>query len=254
MKKIVYYLLVAVTLIACSHLQQSKQPLDSPTTFVIVHGAWGGGWAFKTVDSLLRAAGSNVYRPTLTGLGEKVHLASPDIGLYTHIEDIKNMILYEKLHNVVLVGYSYGGMVVTGVADAFPHRIKKLIYIDAFVPSDGESVASIQGGSMDWMRQIAVDGFIPPIWVKPDALPPKDVPQTMKTLTDTISLKNADRMKIPTTYILTVAKGTAPENDDFFYQSERARQLGWPVITMEADHNPQRSAPETLVKLLLENK
>src|SRR3954465_9291699 len=95
-----------------SQLSAYSQTASKPV-YVIVHGAWGGGWAFKKVDSLLTAKGCIVYRPTLTGQGERAHLASPEVGLKTHIQDVVNTILYEKLENVILVGHSYGGMVVT---------------------------------------------------------------------------------------------------------------------------------------------
>ena len=97
-------------------------------TYVIVHGAWGGGWDWKHVDQLLTADGHKVYRPTLTGQGERSHLASTNIDLDTHIQDIVNVIVWEDLHNVVLIGHSYGGMVITGVADRAPDRIRRLVY------------------------------------------------------------------------------------------------------------------------------
>ena len=132
-------LILALTSAYCtSFSQSSNKPI-----YVIVHGAWGGGWGFKKVDSLLTSKGFIVYRPTLTGQGERVHLATPDVGLSTHIKDVVNTILYEDLHNVILVGHSYGGMVITGVADSLPGRITKLIYIDAFIPENGESVLKI---------------------------------------------------------------------------------------------------------------
>lgn len=220
--------------------------------YVIVHGAWGGSWAFKKVDSLLTAEGCIVYRPSLTGQGERVHLASTEIGLNTHINDVVNMILYEDLYDIILVGHSYGGMVVTGVADRLPGRISKLIYLDAFVPSDGESVMTIQGQKAAGLEAMAVNGFLVPRWVPADKAPPKDVPHPLKTLTDTLRLSNAGRLKIPTIYILTVAKGTDPALDDFAPQSERAKKLGWPSVLLEADHNPQWSAPEALVAMLLD--
>jgi pimeloyl-ACP methyl ester carboxylesterase len=107
---------------------QNLKPAGKPTT-VIVHGAWGGSWAFRRVDSLLRERGHNVYRPSLTGLGERVHLATPDVGLSTHINDVVNMILFEDLRDITLIGHSYGGMVITGVADRVPDRIRRLIYL-----------------------------------------------------------------------------------------------------------------------------
>jgi len=95
-------------------------------TFVLVHGGWAGGWVWKYVAPLLRAAGHEVYTPTLTGLGERVHLAHPDIDLALHIQDVVNVVLYEDLHDVVLVGWSLGGMMITGVAEKIPERLELL--------------------------------------------------------------------------------------------------------------------------------
>lgn len=140
--------LVLILLLACGlNIAASAQP-PKPTpvpkpTIVIVHGAWGGSWAWRKVDTLLREKGFNVYRPQLTGLGERVHLSRPDIGLSTHIDDVVNTILFEDLHDIILVGHSYGGMVITGVADRVPDRIRRLVYLDAFVPNDGESAMTL---------------------------------------------------------------------------------------------------------------
>ena len=232
----------------------SFQPVFSQATakpvYVIVHGGWGGGWAFKNVDSLLTVTGNIVYRPTLTGQGERVHLATLDVGLDTHIKDIVNTILYEDLHNIILIGHSYGGMVVTGVADSIPDRIDKLIYLDAFVPEDNESLNSITGGNNGRFK--VVNGYTIPPWVSDGQKPPKDVPHPYKTTTDSIILKNPLRMKIQTTYILTVDKGKEPKDDRFAPHAERAKKKEWPVLQLEANHNPQWSAPKELVKMLQE--
>ena len=114
-------------------------------TFVLVHGGWAGGWQWREVASLLCAAGHDVFTPTLTGLGERVHLASPDVGLDTHIQDILMVLEYKELRDVSLVGYSYSGMVITGVAELAPERISQLIYLDAFVPQDGQSMLEMLG-------------------------------------------------------------------------------------------------------------
>jgi pimeloyl-ACP methyl ester carboxylesterase len=238
-------LFVFTTIISKSVAAQAKP------VYVIVHGAWGGSWAFKKTDSLLRAKGAVVYRPSLTGQGERVHLASLDVGLTTHINDVVNLLLYEDLHNVILVGHSYGGMVITGVADRVPERINKMIYLDAFVPDHGESVLSIQGPRAEGLMKMANNGYLIPAWVKAGQLPPKDVPHPVKTFTDTITLMNQQRLQLSTTYILTVSKGTAAAADDFASQAERAKRKGWPVLQMEADHNPQWSATEALVDFLL---
>ena len=241
------YKRVLVFIIIAIFFQPSYSQTTSKPVYVIVHGAWGGGWAFKNVDSLLSETGSTVYRPTLTGQGERSHLATLDVGLDTHIKDVVNTILYEDLHNITLIGHSYGGMVVTGVADSIPERIKKLIYIDAFVPDDTESLHSINGALGDFE---VVNGYVIPPWVPDGKLPPKDVPHPLKTLTDRISLKNPKRLKILTTYILTVDKGQDPKLDGFASQAERAKKKGWPVLQLEADHNPQWSAPKELVEML----
>jgi pimeloyl-ACP methyl ester carboxylesterase len=109
-------------------------------TFVLVHGMWAGGWYWQKVRPLLRAAGHEVFSPTLTGLGERVHLARPEVDLDTHIDDVVNVMRYEDLRDVVLVGHSYAGMVIGGVADRAPERLARLVYLDAFVPEDGDCV------------------------------------------------------------------------------------------------------------------
>jgi pimeloyl-ACP methyl ester carboxylesterase len=224
-------------------------PVTKPT-IVIVHGAWGGSWAFRQVEALLREKGFNVYRPQLTGLGERVHLSRPDIGLTTHIDDVVNTILYEDLHDIILVGHSYGGMVITGVADRLPDRIRRLVYVDAFVPNDGESAMSLARAHGDWLQQMIKGDYIVPIWVKPDQPPPHDVPQSLKTFTEPISLKNKAALKLPATYILTVEAGKEAKDDDFWPHAQRAKERGWPVLQLTADHNAQWSAPAALVEML----
>jgi pimeloyl-ACP methyl ester carboxylesterase len=110
------------------------------TTFVLVHGAWHGSWCWKRVRSLLQHQGHEVFTPTLTGIGERAHLLAPSIDLRTHTLDVLNLIQWEELDDIVLCGHSYGGMVVTGVADKIPRRIRTLLYLDAFVPENGESL------------------------------------------------------------------------------------------------------------------
>ena len=247
---------VIVLLVLCgfavrgSNAQTPKTDTPAKTTIVIVHGAWGGAWAFKKVEAMLRQKGFDVYRPQLTGQGDRVHLARPDIGLNTHIEDVVNTILYEDLRDIILVGHSYGGMVISGVADRVPDRIKRLVYLDAMVPNDGESVQNIFGRGNDFIARMTKGDYIVPSWVKPDQPPPHDVPQSLKTFTDPIVLKNEAARKIPATYILTVEKDKEAKNDDFFSQSQRAKERGWTMLQLTSDHNPQWSAPEALVEML----
>ena len=119
-------------------------------TYVLVHGGGHGGWCYGRLSPLLRAAGHEVYAPTLTGLGERKHLLSPGIDLDTHITDVVNTLVYEDLKDVILVGHSYGGMVITGVADRAPGRVGWLVYLDAAHPKDGESLADVSPGMMEW--------------------------------------------------------------------------------------------------------
>ena len=109
-------------------------------TFLICHGAWSAGWAWKKVRPLLQAAGHEVFTPTYTGLGERAHHASPAVDLEIHIKDVLAVIEFEDLRDCILVGHSYGGMVATGVADQVPARVRHLIYLDAFVPGNGQSL------------------------------------------------------------------------------------------------------------------
>jgi pimeloyl-ACP methyl ester carboxylesterase len=224
-------------------------------TYVIVHGAWGGGWDWKQVDSVLDASGNNVYRPTLTGLGERAHLFTPSIDLTTHVTDIVNVILFENLRDVVLVGHSYGGMVISGVADRIPDRIRHLVYVDALVPNDGESAVTAARGmpigrGISAMADSAKNGAIVPVWVKPGTNPPSDVPHPVKTLTQELRLQNAAARRIPGTYILTVDSGKAEASDDFAGFGQRAKLRGWTYHVLQADHTPERSAVSELTTLL----
>ena len=112
------------------------------TNFVLVHGAWIGGWYWRPIAQALRKAGHEAYAPTLTGLGERIHLMNPGINLDTHIADVVNVIKFEQLSDVVLVGHSYGGMVITGVADQLPDKIRSMVYLDAFVPQNGNALVN----------------------------------------------------------------------------------------------------------------
>ena len=119
-------------------------------TFVLVHGAWGGAHGFRHVRRLLRAGGHEVTTPSLTGVGERVHLGSPLVNLSTHIRDVVNHILYEDLDEITLVGFSYGGFVITGALEHIAERVKHLVCLDAFVPQNGDTplrLVSVSGRS-----------------------------------------------------------------------------------------------------------
>ncbi len=126
--------------IAYSHSMEKIQH-----TYVLVHGMTGGGWDWKLIDNLLSKDGHEVYRPTLTGLGERMHLGHSDINLSTHVEDIVNLIKFEQLENIILVGHSYGGMVITGVMNELPEKIQHAFFLDALVPDHGMSAIDVAG-------------------------------------------------------------------------------------------------------------
>jgi pimeloyl-ACP methyl ester carboxylesterase len=257
MTRLVYLTFLALALMAIQPAS-GQAPRTAPTTasakpvMLLVHGAWGGGWAFREVDRLLTADGFKVYRPTLTGQGDRSHLSSPDVDLSNHIQDIVNVIEWENLHDITLVGHSYGGMVITGVADRVPDRIGRLIYLDALLPENGESVNDIRNLSgKNPLNVTEKDGFLIPTWLKPNTPPPHDVPMPAKTFSEKITLKNQDAVKkIPTTFIMTVEPGKPPQDDMFYPFYQRAKQRGWTVEQMSGDHNVQWSRPKALVEYL----
>ena len=135
-------------------------------TYVLVHGGGHGGWCYRSVAKLLRDAGHEVYTPTLTGLGERKHLLSIDTNLSTHVTDIVNTLVYEDLRDVILVGHSYGGMVITGVADRAADRIRELVYLDAAHPGDGQSLLDTAPSAMAFARSSSqvIDGIELVMW------------------------------------------------------------------------------------------
>lgn len=214
----------------------SATPAKPKFTFVIVHGAWAGGWEHKKLAEALQADGHTVCRVTLTGQGERSHLASPDVNLSLHIQDVVNFIEWEDLHDIVLVGHSYGGMVITGVADRVAARIKHVIYLDAFLPENGESAYSSIEPDAASRRRSAVNGFIS-LGDRTGKPIPHIVPQSEKTFTEPIKLEHQDEARrIPTAYILTVDPGKTPAQDTFFRYYERAKARGWKTEIMEGDH------------------
>ena len=222
-------------------------------TIVIAHGAWSSAWAWKKMRPLLRAAGHDVFTPSYTGLGERAHLSSPDIGLDTHIADVLAVFDYEDLRDVVLIGHSYGGMVATGVADRAQGRVAQLIYLDAFAPRDGQSLFDLVGPETEArMRRGAQEmgeGWkVPANPMPPDTAPddvvwatPKRRPQPVKTFETGIRLSS--RALPPRSYIYCTRTGRV----DFFGQfAARAKAEGWGYVDMDASHNPHITAPETL--------
>ena len=230
------------------------------TTFVVAHGAWSSAWAWKKMRPLLRAAGHEIWTPSYTGLGERAHLANPAIDLDTHIKDVVGVLEMEDLNDVVLVGHSYGGMVATGVADRARARIAQLVYLDAFVPRDGQSVLDLQPpearNRMRDLVQTKGDGWrIPPNPMPPDT-PEADVawassrrfPQPVKTFEQPLHL-TSQAAPPPRTYIY--CKRNAP-GDVFRQFAERARREGWHLFEMDSSHNPHITQPDALLAILTE--
>jgi pimeloyl-ACP methyl ester carboxylesterase len=227
------------------------------TTFLVAHGAWSAGWAWKKMHQLMSAAGHRLITPTYTGLGDREHLASPANDLETHIADVLAVIKYEDLRNFVLIGHSYGGMVATGVADRARDRIAQLIYLDAFVPQNGQSLLDLlppQAKQQMEEKVKAGDGWrVPPNPTPPDTseadvqwIAERRLPQSFKTF-QTVRLSDAV-ITLPRSYIY--CKRIAP-GDPFRPFAERAKsEPGWRYYEIDASHSPHVTAPEALAALL----
>jgi pimeloyl-ACP methyl ester carboxylesterase len=219
-------------------------------TFVVAHGAWSSAWAWKKMHPLMSAAGHRLVTPTYTGLGERAHLARPEVDLDTHITDVVNVLEYEDLRDVVLVGHSYGGMVATGVADRARDRVAQLIYLDAFVPDDGQSLFDLAGGAAQ-SRAAAVDGWLVPPNPSPPDTPAEDLPwiaarrlhQPIRTLEQPLTLTKGP-LTLPRTYVLCT------KSEAFRRYADKATAAGWPVYTLDASHNPHITIPRELAALL----
>ena len=219
-------------------------------TFVLVHGATAGGWEWKSTGKFLTDDGHIVYRATLTGLGERAHLNSPDIDLQTHINDVVNLILFEDLRDVVLTGHSYGGMVITGVMDRIPERIRHVIFLDAAVPDDGMSMWDLLGGTRQDPSRFA-DGFMQVPWVKPGTPPPHNVKQSIKCFNQLVSYKNPAALALPVTYVAFVPKDKSAEERAKTDKSwQRAVSRGWTIRTFPGGHVAQQEDPRGVATLI----
>ena len=247
-------------------------------TFVLVHGGWHGGWCWQKVIPFLEEASHEVYAPTLTGLAERASELSPDVGLDTHIQDIVGLLEEKNLHGVILVGHSYGGMVITGVVDQVPERIAHLVYLDTFVPRDGESMADISPMVLRLLRKQAQahgDGWrvdpqkempfgvkgIYGVTTEPDLswVRSKVTPQPLKTFEQPLHLKNPAIVSAkPRTHIDCTGGG-------FFFSLMRplmrhlvARralpptEAGWRLRQLPTGHDAMITMPRELADLLLE--
>jgi pimeloyl-ACP methyl ester carboxylesterase len=221
--------------------------------FVVAHGAWSAGWAWKKMHPLMTARGHRLVTPTYTGLGDRAHLACPDIDLDTHIADILGVLKFDDLTNVNLIGHSYGGMVATGVADRARARIARLIYIDAFAPSDGDSVIDLLPPAARAQRQATADGMIPPVSMPPDTSPqdrtwcnPLRLPQPAKTFEQKLKLQNG-ALTLPRHYIYCTRNASDDRFRPFY---ERAKREGWGTTEIDSSHNPHITCPDVLTELL----
>ncbi len=220
-------------------------------TYVIVHGATAGGWEWKKTGKFLADDGNEVYRATLTGLGERMHLNSPDIDLQTHVNDVVNQILFEDLHDVVLTGHSYGGMVITGVMDRIPDRIRHVVFLDAAVPEDGMSIWDLFGNNGPQDPKRFADGFMQVPWVKPDTQPPHNVKQSIRCFNQPVSYKNPAAKALDVTYVAFIPKDKSAEERAATDKSWlRAVARGWTIRTFQGTHVAHQEDPRGLATLI----
>ena len=228
-------------------------------TMVLVHGAWGGSYGFRTLRPLLAAAGHDVFTPSLTGIGERSHLAGPEVNLSLHMQDVRNTIFYEDLDDIVLLGFSYGGMVVTGLLDDIGDKVRHLVYLDALVPADGQSSADVIG-SPGRMLTDAVDGWairpIPRELDTPEATAwsnARRVNQPIGTFTEPAALsKPLEDWDFTRTFIKASADPDEAE-DSAFWNAARyaAASPAWNYHEIATNHMVPMNRPEELATILL---
>jgi len=230
-------------------------------TFVLIHGAWEAGWAWDWMVPYLKDVGHEVHAPSLTGLGERSHLLTPDVNLETHIEDILGLMKWGRLENVTLVGHSYGGAVATGVADRAPERIGSLIYLDAFALKDGQSLNDLMiPERAETMRNYADEKgegwYLPPFpadfWHVTDAkeaafLEELSTAHPYATMLQKLRLIGGLDKIAKKAYVL--ATGYEPSSFPKF--AEEARSLGWPVEELETHHFTMLSMPAETAEVLI---
>ncbi|OAF05941.1 alpha/beta hydrolase [Bradyrhizobium neotropicale] len=229
------------------------------TTFVLVHGAWGGAHGFRHVRRLLRAKQHDVFTPSLTGVGERIHLSSPQVGLGTHIRDVVNHVLYEDLDRIVLLGFSYGGFVVTGALEHIAERVAHLVYLDAFVPQNGESVSSHLGRparakielGQDWLMTGPARDYDNP--AEGEWMAARRTTHPQGCFTEPVFLSQPlESFPFTRTYIKATR---APENDignDAFWRAARHAKdsLAWRYHEIATNHMVANNRPEELAGIL----
>jgi pimeloyl-ACP methyl ester carboxylesterase len=227
------------------------------TTFVLVHGAWHGGWCWNRVAHLLSAKQHTVVTPTLTGLGERSHLLNPDIDLQTHILDVVNVMKWQELRDIVLVGHSYGGAVISGVAERMEKSIASLVMLVAFIPASGQSVSDQMAPQRrDAILKASSEGvtFFPPVpaaafnvnendraWVDAQC-----TPHPIKCFLQKLALTGARDRIAKKAYIRAGNYDSTP----FDAALSQARNEGWRTFEMAAGHDVMVDAPAQLAEML----
>ena len=236
-----------------------RQETHNKTTYVLVHGAWHGSWCWKRVRESLQNAGHQVFTPTLTGLGERSHLNAATVDLSTHIADVVNLLRWEDLSDVVLCGHSYGGMVISGVADRVPERIRTLVYLDAFVPEDGECVFDNLppelAQQIRTLAQTAGSGWsVPPLPAERFNVNPRDAAwvNAQCTFQSIATFEERIRLNRLRTHDATHILATGWDNSPFRAAHERARAKGWKTCTVDCGHEVMLDVPGEFTDLLLE--
>ncbi len=248
--------------------EKSEARSKMQKTYVLVHGAWHGGWCWRDVAKPLLDAGHMVFTPSLSGLAERKHLVSPEIGLETHITDIISLIEYYDLQDIILMGHSYGGMVITGVADSMKERISHIVYLDAALPENGDTMIS-QGPRRNaeaiketevGLRALAPDGiamqaFPPEILGIAQSHPSyswvaeKLTPHPLKTWLDPIKLLDGGSHGLNRTFIH--CNRPALPNSRFQWHAEQVQQdESWQYHALATGHDAMITAPQELFQLL----
>jgi pimeloyl-ACP methyl ester carboxylesterase len=229
-------------------------------TFVLVHGAWHGGWCWRRVADLLQAKGHKVFTPTLTGLGERSHLLRPGINVSTHVTDVVNVIKWERLDDVVLCGHSYGGLVVSGVAEQIAGKIGSIVFLDAFLPDNGDSMATLTSQAVRDQLKAAGDRGdlgVPARSAAAFLVNEKDqawvdamcVPQPVGCFTEAMKISGARDRIGKKSYI----RAAAYPNPGFDKALARVKaDKSWRVYEVPCGHDVMVDMPERLAEILLE--
>jgi pimeloyl-ACP methyl ester carboxylesterase len=231
-------------------------------TFVLVHGAWGGAHGWRKVRPLLREAGHEVFTPSLTGIGERSHLSSPQVTLFTHVQDVVNAVFYEDLTDITLVGYSYGGMVVTGCLDYIGDRVKHLVFLDAFVPGDGQSLNAMTGTlregeprpipRQEWLRQPMARTYDNP--ADTAFSEPRRSAQPEGTFSEPVRLqRQLEDWPFSLSYIKATADARGQGAGAFWIAGDHAKASPrWNYYEVDTNHMVPFNKPRELAAILLE--